>query len=60
MTNENVITIIKDAVETIEHWSAYVDDYYADKYDLEADLERFNNYLKEAEANEDDFNKRNV
>lgn len=39
-STERLEAALLDAVECVEHWSAYASDYFKDKHDLEGDLTR--------------------
>lgn len=38
---------LEDAIECVEAWAAYADDYFKDKHDLAGDLARLRALLKE-------------
>jgi hypothetical protein len=38
--DKELLEALKDAADAIEHWGAYVPDYFQSKHDLEADIDR--------------------
>jgi hypothetical protein len=48
-----LLNALKDAADAIEHWGAYVPDYFQSKHDLKADIDRARDTIAKVEGNHD-------
>jgi len=47
--DKELLSALKDAADAIEHWGAYVPDYFQSKHDLQADIDRARGVIAKAE-----------
>jgi hypothetical protein len=45
-----LLEALKDAADAIEHWGAYVPEYFQSKHDLEADIDRARDTIAKVEG----------
>ena len=48
--NQELLSALKDAADAVEHWGAYVPDYFQSKHDLEADIDRARDVIAKVEG----------